>query len=210
MDQLELRISALCAVSQARMLVREIDHRVKNSLQFVSGMLSMQARAATETHTFAVLKEASDRVMAVARVHRHFDANEPTERVACLQFLRRICADLAAVLGTAIHVDGVEAIVPATAIQPIGLIVNEFVLNAAKHGAGHVAVTFKPTENGKYALSVTDEGAGLPSGFDIQRADAGLGMKLVKALSAQLKGSVDAGPNPAGRGTHFTVEFPLA
>ena len=116
MDQLELRLSSIRAVDQARMLAREIDHRVMNSLQFVSSMLAMQARTASPDSS-AQLKRASDRVMVVARVHRHFYASEPSERVGCLQFIQRLCADLSAVLGLSISVEGVEAIVPTTKIS---------------------------------------------------------------------------------------------
>lgn len=114
MDQLELRLSSIRAVNTARMLAREIDHRVMNSLQFVSSMLTMQGRATGNIESSTHLKQAADRVMVVARVHKHFYANEPSERVACLKFIQRICADLSDVLGVPIKVEGVDAIVPTT------------------------------------------------------------------------------------------------
>lgn len=209
MDQLELRISSIRAVNQARMLAREIDHRVMNSLQFVGSLLTLQGRTTGTTESSAQLKQAADRVMAVARVHRHFYANEPSERVGCLKFVQRICADLSDVLGVSIKVEGVEAIVPTTKIQPIRLIVNELVTNAAKHGAGEIEVRFTPTENGRFELSVSDHGPGFANGFDPIQHGNGLGMKLVRTLSSQLDGSVSARANPGGRGACFTVTLPL-
>jgi two-component sensor histidine kinase len=208
MDQLELRLSAIQAVNQARMLAREIDHRVMNSLQFVSSMLTMQGRAASPESS-AQLKQAADRVLVVARVHKHFYANDPSERVGCLEFIRRICADLSEVLGVSISVEGVEAVVPSTKIQPIGLIVNELVTNAAKHGAGAIQVRFVPAGNDRFDLSICDEGPGFAADFDPARSGNGLGMKLVVTLASQLGGTVAAGVNPSGRGACFSVIFPI-
>ncbi len=209
MDQLELRLSSIRAVNQARILAREIDHRVKNSLQFVSGMLAMQART-TSAESSAQLKQAADRVMVVARVHRHFYANEPSEHVGCLKFIQRICADLSDVLGISISVEGVEAIVPTTKIQPIGLIVNELVTNAAKHGAGDIQVRLEPSGSGRLELSICDQGPGFPPDFDPARSGTGLGMRLVVTLTSQLDGSVAARPNPSGHGACFAVTFPIS
>jgi two-component sensor histidine kinase len=208
MDQLELRLSAIQAVSQARMLAREIDHRVMNSLQFVSSMLTMQGRA-TSPESSAQLKQAADRVLVVARVHKHFYANDPSEHVGCLKFIRRICADLSEVLGVSISVEGVEAVVSSTKIQPIGLIVNELVTNAAKHGAGAIQVRFAPAGHDRFDLSICDEGPGFAADFDLARSGKGLGMKLVVTLASQLGGTVAAGVNPGGRGACFSVIFPI-
>lgn len=209
MDQLELRISSIRAVNQAQMLAREIDHRVMNSLQFVSSLLAMQARVASATDSSSELRKAADRVLAVSRVHKHFYANEPSERVGCLKFVQRICDDLSTVLGVAIKVEGVEAIVPTTKLQPIGLIVNELVTNAAKHGSGEIDVRFTPSSGGQFELSVCDQGPGLADEFDPTKSAKGLGMKLITTLANQLGGSLVAGANPRGRGACLTVSIPL-
>jgi two-component sensor histidine kinase len=208
MDQLELRLSSIRAVHQAHMLAREIDHRVMNSLQFVSSMLTMQGRA-TSPESSAQLKQAADRVMVVARVHRHFYANEPSEHVGCLKFIQRICADLLDFLDVSISVKGVEVIVPTTKIQPIGLIVNELVTNAAKHGSGDIQVQLTPAGQGRFELSICDQGPGFAADFDPARSGKGLGMRLVVTLASQLDGSVAAGANPSGRGACITVIFPV-
>jgi two-component sensor histidine kinase len=208
MDQMELRLSALRAAGQARLMSREIDHRVMNSLQFVSALLVMQGKASGSPDASKHLEIAAHRVAAVARVHRHFYLNEPTEQVGCLTYLRRLCADLSGILEADIAVEGIEAIVPTTQIQPIGLIVNELVTNAAKHRAGSITVTFAPNSDGAYAICVMDEGEGLPSGFDPFNESHGLGMRLVSTLSTQLNGTLAAGPNPDGSGARFTITFP--
>jgi two-component sensor histidine kinase len=209
MDQLELRISSIRAVHQAQMLAREIDHRVMNSLQFIGSLLTMQTRAASAPDSSAELRKAARRVMAVARVHKHFYSNEPSERVGCVNFVQRMCDDLSKVLGAAINVEGVETIVPTTKLQPIGLVVNELVTNAAKHGSREIEVRLTPSADGQFDLSVCDQGPGLPADFDPARSAKGLGMKLVVALASQLGGSVVGGANPRGRGACFTVKIPL-
>ena len=206
MDQLELGLASRNAVGKANLMAKEIDHRVMNSLQFVSGLLAMQSRSPDVGEAAAHLELAAQRVAAVAQVHRHFYADAANE-VSCIAYLRRLCDDLAAILGREIAVEGDEEMVPATSIQPIGLITNELVTNAAKHGAGKIDVAFRAsTEMNR--LIVCDEGSGLIEGFDPHAATAGLGMRVITTLVKQLRGTLDAGPRTDGSGACFTVEFP--
>jgi two-component sensor histidine kinase len=207
MDQLELRISARRAVSRAEMLAREIDHRVMNSLQFVSSMLALQSKSPDLADAAGQLRIAANRVGAVARVHRHFYSEEASDTVSCVTFLRRLCADLSTILGTPVEVEGDEGDIPTTQIQPVGLIVNELVTNAAKHGSGEVHVAFK-VDGGRRELSVCDEGEGLPAGFEPEANGPGLGMKVVTSLARQLGGRLTASPRLGGQGCCFRVTFP--
>lgn len=206
MDQLELGLSARQAVGKANLMGKEIDHRVMNSLQFVSGLLTMQSRSPDVGDAAAHLEVAAHRVTAVAQVHRHFYA-DVAEEVSCVDYLRRLCGDLAAILDREIRVGGDAGMVPATSIQPIGLITNELVTNAAKHGAGKIDVTFRTSSDGN-RLIVCDQGSGLKDSFDPHATTAGLGMRVVTTLARQLEGTLDAGPRPDGQGACFTVEFP--
>ncbi|HEV2044887.1 MAG TPA: histidine kinase dimerization/phosphoacceptor domain -containing protein, partial [Sphingomicrobium sp.] len=203
-DQLELRMSARRAVAQKQLMAREIDHRVTNSLQFVSGLLTMQSRASNDDHTTARLQDAATRVAAVARVHRHF-ASSDSDQVSALAFLRRLCADLSDICDTPIHVTGDEGDVPTTLILPIGLIANEFITNAVKHGGGRIGLTYA-IDGAEHSLCVCDEGPGPPS--DVTAGTArGLGMKVIETLTRQLEGKLTAVANPTGRGSCFTVKF---
>lgn len=203
-DQLELRLAARQAVAKAEIMGREIDHRVMNSLQFVSGLLTMQSRSTSAADASAQLQEAATRVAAVARVHRNFYSSDTSE-VSCLTFLSRLCADLSEICGVEVEVTGDEGSVPTTWIQPIGLLTNELVTNAAKHGAGKVAVIYK-ADGAARELSVCDEGEGVPANFD-PAASSGLGMKVVGVLAKQLGGKLAVSTNPAGRGACFQVAF---
>jgi len=205
MDQLEMRLSARSAVSRAELMAKEIDHRVMNSLQFVSGLLTMQARSPEMGDASAHLQLAANRVAAVAQVHRHFYAGD-TETTSCIAFLKRLGADLEVILDRPIRVEGAEGAVPNTSIQSIGLIVNELVTNAAKHGAGQIDVLYE-VGNGRHELIISDEGRNLPEDFDPTAASKSLGMRVVNSLAKQLGGKLTAGRRPDGSSC-FKVSFP--
>jgi two-component sensor histidine kinase len=206
MDQIEMQLSARRAVGQAKLMAKEIDHRVMNSLQFVSGLLTMQSRSPDVGEAAAHLKIAANRVAAVAQVHRHFYAGEAAE-TSCITFLRRLCEDLASILDRKVEVYGDEGNVPTTLIQPIGLLVNELVTNAAKHGKGTISVNYRRAAGGQL-LSVCDEGDGLPPGFDPTAISSSLGMRVITSLSQQIDGVVSAVPRAGGVGACFNIGFP--
>lgn len=208
MDQIEMQLSARRAVGRAELMAKEIDHRVMNSLQFVSGLLTMQSRSPDVGEAAAHLKIAANRVAAVAQVHRHFYAGEAAE-ISCITFLRRLCEDLASIFDREVEVDGDEGNVSTTLIQPIGLLVNELVTNAAKHGKGRISVEYRRATGGQL-LSVCDEGDGLPPGFDPTAAVGSLGMRVISSLSQQLDGKFSAQSRAGGPGACFNVSFPVS
>jgi two-component sensor histidine kinase len=144
-------------------------------------------------------------VAAVAQVHRHF-ARDASEEASCIDFLRRLCSDLSAILNRPVVVAGDTGTVPTTWIQPIGLLVNELVTNAAKHGAGAIEVTYTDTD-GQHQLAVRDEGPGLPPDFDADGARTSLGMRIISLLVKQLRGTMTAVNGPDAKGACFTVTF---
>ncbi len=207
MDQMELRLSARQAISKAEIMAREIDHRVMNSLQFISSLLVMQSRtpdlAAVASNE---LQMAAARVTAVARVHRNFYSDAASE-VSCITFIRRLCADLSSILGKPIYVHGDEGNVPTTRIQTIGLLVNELVTNAAKHSMGKIDVAYTICGHTQ-ELQVCDDGEGLPADFNPDENVTGLGMRVLTTLTKQLGGRMTTRSNPTGHGACFTITFP--
>jgi two-component sensor histidine kinase len=186
-------------------MAKEIDHRVMNSLQFVSGLLSMQSRSPGVGGDGDHLQLAANRVAAVAQVHRHL-AHEISDETSCIGFLRRMCDDLSAIVDRPVAVTGDEGNVPTTWIQPIGLLVNELVTNATKHGAGPIDVAYT-AGNGTHQLTVCDEGPGLAADFDLDRERTSLGMRIIASLVKQLNGTLAAANRPEGKGACFTVRF---
>lgn len=207
-DQLELRLAKNRAGARSALMASEIDHRAMNSLQLVASLLHLQSRSAGPEAS-RQLAAAANRVLAVARVHRNFAADETASRVPVVTYLRRLCGELSDILGAHVTVEGGEASVPTSQIQAIGLIVNELVTNAKKHGDGAIHVTFDIRADGQYELCVLDRGKGLPKDFSPNAPDRnGIGMKVIAALVSQLDGKLTAGTHPAGPGACFTVAFP--
>jgi two-component sensor histidine kinase len=213
MDQMELRLSARNelaranrATEQANLMGKEIEHRVANSLQFVSSVLRLQGKQAPPevSNHFDV---AARRVAAVARVHRHLLDDSNVAYISALAYVQRLCADLADILGVRIEVSGSDAQLSTKAIQSIGLLLNELVTNAAKHGSGTIGVEFSGTTS-EHKLMVCDEGKGLPPNFDLA-AQKGLGMKIIDVLAKQLGGSVSVTMSD-DRGAGLTIAFPRA
>ena len=185
-----------------------------NSLQLISGLLRLQrgALGAADTGASEQLALTANRVSAVARVHQHLYAGDSVESIDCGTYLRRLCDDLSRTLRpdqTAIGVEVADAALPTARIVPLGLVVAELVTNAAKHGAGEIRVSLRRSAPGEYALSVSDQGAGLPAGYD-PAATGGLGMRVISALVGQLRGRLAFGASGHGRGAEFTVLFPAS
>lgn len=224
MDQMELRLAARRAVSEltraveekdaaaARLevMAKESDHRVTNSLQFVSSLLALQRREAGASAAAEQLGMAAARVAAIARVHQHIHQSDDPEKLDCTAYLRRLAKDLSGAFGAGsgveISVDGPICQMPTRDAAPVGLVVSELVTNAVKHRATKITILMRRSATGGYLLSVTDDGEGLPADFD-PAVTTGLGMKVVSALLHQIGGelSYDAA---ASSGARFTIRIP--
>jgi two-component sensor histidine kinase len=221
-DQMELRLAARKAVTElqsvieqkegalgrSRLLAREIDHRVMNSLQQVVALLNLQSRELDEAGS-EQLKLASGRIAAVARVHQHIYQTGDDETFGCVRYLGRLCDDLSSMMAkkTKITVEGSEAELPVETISPIGLAVHELVTNSAKAGANFVTVSFARSGDRDCELSVSDDGKGFPENFATETT-SGLGMKVVRMVARQLGGTLSFGRSHALGGATVTIRFP--
>lgn len=223
--QMELRMTARQAIaeatrmveeknaelSQSRLLAREIDHRVMNSLQLVSSMLMLQSRSAESADTAEQLAVASGRISAVARSHQHIylAADAGAVRENCQAYLKRLCLTISEILHFAegrLNVEGEALDLPSDKLVPIGLIVNELITNAAKQGATNIRVTIQLSGESQIMLRVSDDGPGLPTHFSIENSK-GLGMKVITSLARQLNGTLSAERCDWSDGAAFTVVF---
>jgi two-component sensor histidine kinase len=222
MDNMDLRLSARramadyllvgaqkdAALRRAELMAKEVDHRVMNSLQLTSSILSLQARGVSGSEASEQLMFAARRVAAIAQAHQHIYLDIDAEGANCRDYLQRLCADVSGLLGDSgadLAVESVEVEISTRQIVPLGLLVNELVTNAAKYGGGAIRVLFTGS-GGDYELTVMDEGPGLPDGFNPNDRH-GLGMKVILALTRQLGGDLRFGPGPSGRGASFTIAF---
>lgn len=164
------------------LLMQEVHHRVKNSLQFVRTLLQLQGRTGSD-ELREQLDEAAGRIMTIAAVHQRLYEGGSVEQTDAAAYLRSLTADIQAVMGDGrdIVVDAEPMPLPADQVTPLGLITSELVTNAMKHGTGRVLVTLRPVPEG-VQVSVEDEGPGFAEGLGGRMAGR-LGMRLVTALA---------------------------
>lgn len=193
------------------MLVQEFEHRLINGLQVISSLLSLQSRAAKTTEAADQLTIAATRVAALGRVHRRLHLLDHQDHVEFKRYLEHLCEDLSRLLceesgDCTIRVEGANAEIPTVFAIPLGFIANELITNSVKYARGDITVRFETTAPGCHSLSVSDDGPGLPAGFD-PGGSKGLGMKIVRALVKQIGGALHISTGDDGRGARFTVAF---
>jgi two-component sensor histidine kinase len=202
------------ALDRYQTLLKEVNHRVKNSLQVVSSMLHLQANAVGDPGLTERLNEAASRVNAVGRAYERLAYTADYEKIDLIDYLRQIVADLEpTVAPCTVQFEAPGAIqFAADRAILVGLIVTELVSNAGKYAyqdraGGPIWVQVQPQPHQQsISISVRDEGVGLPSDFD-PASSKRLGTRLVNALSQQLKG--DLTRPTASSGVIFTLVVPL-
>lgn len=221
-DVTELKAAeAALAEERARLLahkdslLQEANHRIKNNLTLAASMLRLQARVSEGAQARTEFEESADRLAALGRLYDHL-AEPGSPEVEAASYLRNLAASLEASLRrpgqrVAIRVETDACRLPAETATGLGLIVNELVTNACKHGrrpdgSCDVEVRFREGE-GEARLSVEDRGPGLPAGFDPDE-QTGLGVRLAATLARNLGGRL-CGEN-LQQGARFTLCFPLA
>lgn len=201
------------AVEQKEMLLKEVNHRVKNSLQLVASLLNLQRSRIRDQEARRQFEEAAQRINAVAQIHQRLYRDEHLDRVAIDRFLDELCADLGRI-GRAHNVvvrhDSEPCYLATDRVIPVALIVNELITNAFKYsfpdGRGGVIRVGCRQDGEALLVTVADEGAALPAGFD-PSATGGLGMKMIAALARQLRGTIEVEHMPAGK--VFSLHVPL-
>jgi two-component sensor histidine kinase len=201
------------ALERHEVLLKEMNHRVKNSLAIVSSMLQLQASEVDDAAVTQHLSEAAQRVMAVAKAHDQLSHGTDVERMDIGRYISTVCRDLDdSVPHCVIRTDAQAGIEIATdrAIAT-ALVVNELIANAVKHspaGRPDCQIRVKVSAGAgqdTLVISVRDEGAGLPSDFDLARPK-GLGMRIVMAFVGQLHGTLAAEVHRPG--TEFVLTIP--
>ncbi|WP_158555139.1 sensor histidine kinase [Fulvimarina endophytica] len=196
-------------LDQKDLLLAEVNHRVKNSLQLVVSALSLQARRLRDPGSKEAFEQAISRVRAITSVHERLYRTENPLVVDMADYLEGLCADLAAnteqredlrVEVEPLHLKTERAI-------PIALIVNELVTNSLKYAYpdgrhGPILLSLRRIDGDMIELAVADEGVGTTS----QTRPDGLGTRLVKTMAAQIEGYVEAQSETGGYRT--AVVFP--
>jgi two-component sensor histidine kinase len=212
-EQQQYQRKLQAALDRHQVLLKEVNHRVKNSLQVVSSMLHLQAAAVGDPALSDHLQEASTRISAVGRAYERLAYNADYENIGLVSYMREVIEDLeTAVAPCKVQFEAPEEIqFAADRAILVALIINELVLNAGKYAypdcpGGPISVRVVRMEKACVSVSVRDEGVGLPAGFD-PTASKRLGSRLIKALAKQLGAELTRPVSPVG--THFTLLVPL-
>jgi chemotaxis protein methyltransferase CheR len=193
------------------MLLQELTHRVKNSLQLIASIVRIEARSVSSAQGKAALERVSHRITALGQFYSKLTEADTFEAVDAATYLDELCRNLIA----SVYQDGDAFIMLKTDIESellptdraisIGLIVNELVTNAVKYGfpgeeKGTIMVTLKRLP-GELRLTVADDGQGL----DPRRADSGVGGRLVDAFAEKLGGQVERKSDSQGTTVHLIL-----
>jgi len=210
-QQYERKLQA--ALDRHQILLKEVNHRVKNSLQVVSSMLHLQSNTVGDSVLSERLMEASNRILAVARAYNRLAYNADYENIDLVAYLREVVSDLeSAVAPCKIQFDAPEEIqFAADRAILVALIINELVLNAGRHAYpdcpdGTIRLQLIRHNQQAVSIAVSDEGVGLPIGFDPALTKR-LGTRIVQALAGQLGAKLTKQESKVG--THYVLVVPL-
>lgn len=201
------------SLKEKEVLIREVNHRVKNNLQVISSLLNLQSGQIREAHIRELFRESQHRIQTMALIHDTLYASSDLANIDLAPFTTTLASSLFDSYGIGdgrialhIQVDDVS-VSPDTAI-PYGLILNELVSNCLKHAfpegrSGQVQVLLRRDSADQATLTVRDNGRGFPLDLDFQSTES-LGLQLVSALTEQLRGTIALDRD---KGTTFTLTF---
>ncbi|MFD2834774.1 histidine kinase dimerization/phosphoacceptor domain -containing protein [Gramella sp. AN32] len=192
-------------------LLKEIHHRVKNNLEIVSSLLSLQSASIKDDEVLELMKESQNRVYSMSIIHQHLYKGRNLSNIEMKDYLENLGAHVIDSFGMEDRItlnypmDILELDVD-TAI-PLGLIVNELLTNSLKHAfkaqeIGNISISLKKTISGILKLEVRDDGCGIEESV----SNEGFGNQLMVLLTKQLEGKMTT---HTGRGTSFAFEFPM-
>jgi two-component sensor histidine kinase/PAS domain-containing protein len=200
------------ALSAREVLMRQADHRIKNSLQMVVSLLELQARKSTDPDTAAALRAALTRVNAVGTAHLALQESPDLRTIQLSAMLRDLCVRVGSLNpAVAMECDAADDDVWLDAEQaiPLGLIASELLTNALRHafapGAPGQVTMRAGLQDGVLAMTVADNGAGMPA----TPGRRGLGTAVIQTLTRQIGASMATVSEP-GAGTAVTVRLPVA
>lgn len=206
------------ALKEKATLLRELQHRVKNNLNVVSSLLSLEGPKLEDPHSRQVFADAEARVRSMAKIYESLQHSDSPTIVQAAEYLNDLAQSLVSTYAV-----GTDSVTLSTDIADIGtetgtavalgLIVNEAVTNALKYAfprgfaGAEVKLSLRRVRDGLAVLRIADNGVGLPAGFEINKAES-TGSILMTALSEQLGGCISVGP-VVGGGTLVALTFTI-
>ncbi|MEL6659836.1 MAG: histidine kinase dimerization/phosphoacceptor domain -containing protein [Bacteroidota bacterium] len=201
------------ALDQNELLLREIHHRVKNNLQVITSLLSIQERKMVNTDTRDALRSSKFRIQSMSILHKILYQGDDLKEVAASEYLRELAHHVLDSFQPdaeiSLQVNAAPLSLDVDTLVSLGLISNELMTNALKHAfsgrtKGHIQLDFHKQE-GNLILSVSDDGVGF-SGTDFPTQQGSLGTRLIHAFTKRLDGQLTIDQAP---GTRVEIVFPL-
>ena len=202
------------SIKEKDVLLKEIHHRVKNNLQIITSLFSLQSRYITDEENLAVFRDSQNRIKSMALVHEKLYQSNDFSKIDLKEYVINLSSYIQETYSNEnnnaqfiFDMDNVE--LPLDVVVPLGLILNELISNAYKYAFKNFEsgkenfITIKSFLNkiNKRIISIEDNGIGLPKDFDIETVQS-LGLKLVYNLCAQIEAELNI---EANNGTKFTI-----
>ena len=199
---------------EKELLLREVHHRVKNNLQVITSLLSLQGRASRSIDAQRACEESQLRIKSIALIHELLYRSENMSRIGASDYLSKLGTKLLSGFGLGgrvnLTIDSSDASIDLDHAVPFGLVVNELFTNSMKHGfpegrCGTIAVKLRHHSHGEVVLEFKDDGIGLAADVDPLTHDS-LGFRLIGSLVRQLDGTIEYAGT---RGVEYVIRFPL-
>jgi len=202
-------------INEKETLLKEVHHRVKNNLQTVSSLLSLQSRAVDDKKISTIIKGSQNRVVSMAMVHEMlYKRDDYLSKIELRPYVEELCEYLIrSFKGSSnninMHLDIPDFKLSIDTVIPLGLIVNEAVTNALKYGIpedekGNITISMKRIDAKTYEMHLGDDGIGYPDTIDPKTTQS-LGLKLIHNLARQLRGKVSR--DTQKKGTFYNLTF---
>jgi PAS domain S-box-containing protein len=195
-------------------MLKEIHHRVRNNLNVITSLLSLQSgRITTKRQALEGFEESKNRIYAMALVHANLYNEEDYSRVDLASFVKNLAQNLSLIYKADVQMDvQVEALsLDLNNAVPCGLILNELVTNALRHAfhgrrEGLITIRFRTLRDQSHELTVRDNGTGIPKEINVRNAKS-LGLVIVNQLITQIDGVLKTSRD---KGTRFQITFPVS
>jgi two-component sensor histidine kinase len=200
------------ALNAQEILLRELHHRVKNNLQVIASLFSLQARYLADPRSREIFEESRNRVFSIALAHEKLYRSKDLSRIDFSEYARNLVSHLHSNLGPSAPINVVTDIqavtLPVETAIPCGLVINELVTNAFKHAfpggrSGAIRVVLREVDPARWLVAVEDDGIGLPAQISLGKTDS-LGLDLVSILATQIGAEVEV---TREKGTSFRLTF---
>jgi two-component sensor histidine kinase len=204
------------SLNEKDILLKEIHHRVKNNLQVISSLLSLQSGYVKDKQSLSLFTESQNRVKSMALIHEKLYQSHDLARIDFEEYIKSLTTFLFRSYGVdpnmiVLNIDVKDVTLDIDTAIPCGLIINELVSNSLKYAfpegvSGEITIGLHEKKDGGtpyYELTMSDNGVGLPEHFDISTS-ASLGLQLVTTLVGQIGGTLEV---IREHGTTFRIRF---